>query len=70
MNTAPEFSAQQLLTFAQAAEHLGISLRQFRRLVDGGKLPFVRIGQRTPRIRPADLKTYLDASVVSYAHTS
>ena len=39
---------EALLTFAEAARVLGISLRQFRRLVDGGKVAFVKVSERSP----------------------
>lgn len=60
-------SMAQLLTFGQAARVLGISLRQFRRLVDGGKLPFIKVSERSPRISPTDLQRFLAASVVKYS---
>ena len=56
-----------LLTFADAAVVLGISLRQFRRLVDAGKVAFVKISERSPRVRPSELKRFLDASAVNYS---
>src|SRR5437660_944286 len=36
---------ETLLTFVEAARVLGISLRQFRRLVDGGKIAFVKVSE-------------------------
>jgi excisionase family DNA binding protein len=41
---------EALMTFDQAAEALGISLRQFRRLVDSGKVAFVKVSERSPRV--------------------
>jgi excisionase family DNA binding protein len=58
---------EALMTFDQAAEALGISLRQFRRLVDGGKVAFVKVSERSPRIRPSELQRFLDASAVKYS---
>ena len=58
---------EELLTFADAAKVLGISLRQFRRLVDGGKIAFVKVSERSPRIRPSELQRFLAASVVKYS---
>lgn len=55
-----------LLTFGQAAETLGISLRQFRRLVDGGKVGFVKVSERAPRVRPSELQRFLEASAIKY----
>jgi excisionase family DNA binding protein len=58
---------ESLLSFAQAARSLGISLRQFRRLVDGGKVAFVKVSERSPRIRPSELQRFLEASAVKYS---
>jgi excisionase family DNA binding protein len=58
---------ESLLTFAQAARALGLSLRQFRRLVDGGKIAFVKVSERSPRIRPSELQRFLAASIVKYS---
>ncbi|HEX2853994.1 MAG TPA: helix-turn-helix domain-containing protein [Opitutaceae bacterium] len=58
---------ETLLTFAEAARVLGISLRQFRRLVDGGKITFVKVSERSPRVRPSELHRFLDASVINYS---
>jgi excisionase family DNA binding protein len=64
---APSPSMESLQTFAQAARVLGISLRQFRRLVDGGKIAFVKVSERSPRVRPSELQRFLDASAVKYS---
>ena len=58
---------ETLLTFDQASETLGISLRQFRRLVDGGKIAFVKVSERAPRVRPSELQRFLEASAVKYS---
>jgi excisionase family DNA binding protein len=58
---------EALLTFDQAAEALGISLRQFRRLVDSGKVAFVKVSERAPRVRPSELQRFLEASAVKYS---
>ena len=58
---------EALMTFDQAAESLGISLRQFRRLVDSGKIAFLKISERSPRVRPSELQRFLDASAVKYS---
>lgn len=60
-------TVEALLTFAEAARVLGISLRQFRRLVDGGRVAFVKVSERTPRVRPSELQRFLDASAVKYS---
>ncbi len=58
---------EALMTFDQAAEALGISLRQFRRLVDSGKVAFVKVSERSPRVRPSELQRFLDAAAVKYS---
>lgn len=58
---------EALMTFDQAAEALGISLRQFRRLVDSGKVAFVKVSERSPRVRPSELQRFLEASAVKYS---
>ena len=60
-------AVEMLLNFAEAARVLGISLRQFRRLVDGGRVAFVKVSERTPRIRPSELQRFLEASAVKYS---
>jgi excisionase family DNA binding protein len=67
MTAASETTVERLLTFDQAARFLGISLRQLRRLVDGGRIPFVRVSKRTPRIRTSDIKSFVAAAVVSHS---
>jgi excisionase family DNA binding protein len=57
---------EALLTFDQAAEALGVSLRQFRRLVDSGKVAFVKVSERAPRVRPSELHRFLEASAIKY----
>lgn len=60
-------AVESLCTFAEAARTLGISLRQFRRLVDGGRIAFVKVSEPSPRIRPSELQRFLAASVVQYS---
>jgi excisionase family DNA binding protein len=48
----------RLLTAADAAEILNVSLRSVRRLIKSQKLPVVRIG-RAVRIRPEALATLI-----------
>jgi len=52
---------ERLLTAADVAEILRLSVRTVRRLIDEDKLPIVRIGRRV-RVRPEDLRSFLDAS--------
>jgi len=55
-------SQDQLLTLRQVADRLQVSMSTVRRLVDAGELRTVRIG-RNLRVRPEDLKAYIDANV-------
>lgn len=55
-----------LLTYPEAAKWLSISLRQFRRLIDAGKVPFVKVSERSPRVRVADLNAYLESVTVKH----
>ena len=54
----------RLLTLAETADCLGISLRQLRRLVDLGRVRCVTVSERCPRIRQTDLYAYLDSVVI------
>ena len=68
VSTKTENAAMEpLCTFREAARVLGISLRQFRRLVDGGKIAVVKVSERSPGIRPSELQRFLAASVVKYS---
>jgi excisionase family DNA binding protein len=55
----PSISRARLLTAAEVAETLRISLRSVRRLIKDGKLPIVRVG-RLVRIRPEALAALID----------
>lgn len=66
-NAGEAGGVESLLNFAEAARVLGISLRQFRRLVDGGRVAFVKVSERTPRIRPSELQRFREASAVKYS---
>ena len=58
MKTA-EKQDQPLFTFAEAARRLRISLRQFRRLVDSGRIAVVRLSARCVRVSPEELERFL-----------
>jgi excisionase family DNA binding protein len=66
-NRSEAVPLEALLNFAEAAKLLRISLRQFRRLVDGGKITFVKVSERSPRVRPSELQRYLAASAIKYS---
>ena len=60
----PQTDNDKLLTFGQAAANLSVSLRQFRRLVDSGRIGFVRVSERAPRVRLGDIQKFVtDATV-------
>ena len=56
----PRTSRAPLLTAAEVAEQLNVSLRSVRRMIADGRLPFVRIG-RSVRIRPEALEAMIEA---------
>jgi excisionase family DNA binding protein len=51
-----------LITKAEAAEQLGISVRTVHRLITAGKLPLVHV-EGAARVRVADLEAYVDSLV-------
>ena len=51
----------QLLTVAEAAEQLNVSVRLVYRLVSNGDLVSYRIGQGAIRIRHEDLDAYVES---------
>ena len=55
----PDWLPQRLVTVAEAAELLHVSVRQLRRLIADGRLPATRVG-RTVRLRPEALAALLD----------
>lgn len=48
------------LSIKQAAEHLGVSAKTVRRLIDAGDIAVIRVASCV-RIAPADLDGYVDA---------
>jgi excisionase family DNA binding protein len=52
---------ERLLTVADVAEILRLSVRTVRRLIAEDQLPIVRIG-RAVRVRGEDLRSFLDTS--------
>ncbi len=49
----------ELVTVRQAARTLGIAERVLRQAVRSGDLPAFRLGQRTVRVKPADLDDWI-----------
>lgn len=54
----------KLLTIREVAEHLRISYNSAWLLVRAGKIPSVRVGERTVRVRVGDLKRYITERTV------
>jgi excisionase family DNA binding protein len=52
---------EPLLTAADVARILRLSVRSIRRLIAEDELPVIRVG-RSVRVRPEDLRSFLDAS--------
>lgn len=50
-----------LLTYAEAAEYLGIAEQTLRHWVSSGRVTFYKVGRYT-RFSPADLDTFLEAN--------
>ena len=50
----------RLLTLRHVAAVLNVSLRYVRSLRQSGALPVVRLGPKLLRVRPQDLKHFLD----------
>ena len=61
--TPPESrgGVEPLLTAAEVAKILRLSVRSVRRLIAENELHVVRVG-RSVRVRPEDLRSFLDAS--------
>ena len=55
----------RLLTLKDVALILSLSERSVRRIIQAGDFPAIRIGG-SPRIRSADLRTYLDGAPAYY----
>jgi excisionase family DNA binding protein len=51
-----------LITKAEAAEQLGVSVRTVARLIAAGRLPLVHV-EGAARVRVADLEAYVDSLV-------
>jgi excisionase family DNA binding protein len=51
-----------LITKAEAADQLGVSVRTVERLISAGRLPLVHV-EGAARLRVADLEAYVDALV-------
>jgi excisionase family DNA binding protein len=58
-----------LITKAEAAEQLGVSVRTVERLIAAGGLPLVHV-EGAARLRVADLEAYVDSLVIPDAEQS
>jgi excisionase family DNA binding protein len=52
---------ERLLTYQEAADRIGVSVRTIRRAVDARELPYVRFGHRPPRIGEDDLIAWVNS---------
>lgn len=60
-------SANDLLSYREAAKFVLLSLRQFRRVfIDTGSLPIVWVSARRPRVRLSDLNAFLESRTVQF----
>jgi excisionase family DNA binding protein len=66
MNPAENNALETLLTLAESSKLLRVSIRQIYRLIAEGKIPVVMVGRRSPRLRPSDLREYLEACTVQH----
>lgn len=64
--TAPD-NGGRLVTLADAAETLGVSVRTVRRLIAHGYLEGYRVGPRAIRVRAADVEAVLTRMPEGYA---
>jgi excisionase family DNA binding protein len=62
-NDGPEDREEQLLTRAEAAKYLRVSLRTLQDWSSSGRLPRVRLGDRCVRFRRVDLLRFVDSAV-------
>ena len=49
----------ELLSLRQAARKIGVADRVIRQAVRSGELPAFKLGQRTLRVKPTDLDTWI-----------
>ena len=54
--------SDEIYTVAQAAQYLQVCDKTIRRLIKSNKLNAYRIGNRSLRIKKADIDTYLSAT--------
>jgi excisionase family DNA binding protein len=54
------FFDNQLITYKEAAQYLGVSESYLRRLKSQGKMPWVPIGNRSVRFRVSSLNKWIE----------
>jgi excisionase family DNA binding protein len=62
---ATQTSPDNLLSYAEAADHVGLHIQRLYRLVRARQIPHVRLGPRTVFFKAADLDAWIDGSKVS-----
>lgn len=55
---------EQLLDKAETAARLSITPRHLQYLIEKRRIPFVKVGGRTIRFRPSDLRDWIDENYV------
>ena len=58
-STSTAQSQLQPLTYGQAADRCGVTIRTLQRAAFAGELPVIRYGHRTVRIDPIDLSAWM-----------
>ena len=58
--TQPKPDPEPLLTLKEAAAYLGVSLGTMRSIRSLGRLPVIHPSPGTVRVRPADLREYIE----------
>ena len=66
MNAVGNSPIDALLTLKQVSSFLGVSTRQVYRLIAEGKIPVLKVGKRSPRVRPSDIEKYLESCTVQH----
>lgn len=64
LNVGGQTREGALLTFQEAAKHLGIEKTTFRSLIDTGSIPVVELTPGCPRVDPQDLAAFVAARKV------
>jgi len=62
---AVKFFENQLITYKQAAQYLGLSVPYLRRLKSKGLIPFVQVGDRGVRFRVSSLNHWIEKREVT-----